>query len=62
MEEIKLCPFCGEQFQVVGDDDWGWSYFHYSNCIMRKEEETGYIWRKRKDVVASLNQRPKITT
>jgi hypothetical protein len=61
MEEIKPCPFCGEPFQIAGDDQWGYSYFHRSDCIMAKDYETGLVWQKKKDVIKALNRRFKIT-
>ena len=57
MIEFKSCPFCDKPFQIVGEDDWGWSYFHYSDCIMQKEFETGYVWHDINHLIDAINRR-----
>ena len=58
-EELKPCPFCGKPFEMLVNRDGSAIYKHDSDdCVMRRDDLTGWVWYNPETLVSDLNARP----
>ena len=60
MNKMKLCPFCGNPFEIDYSDEFGgYMIIHEFECPMEtSESETGFVYDSEEDAIAQLNARP----
>jgi hypothetical protein len=57
--ELKACPFCGNEFMITGDDEIGYRIDHrFDDCpIASDAAESGVVWFNKDTMVRSYNGR-----
>lgn len=58
-EELKPCSYCGEPFEIVGNDERGYLTKHLpaDGCVAACDGETGWVWEK-DELIKAINARP----